>query len=58
MGARRGDVAADRGSRRDPAVLVSRLPEGLGRRMPRAALGKASTAKEKSHLDARAASAR
>ena len=54
MGARRGDVAATAGADAIPAVPVSRPPEGLGRRTPRAALGKASTAKEKSHLDVHA----
>ena len=54
VGARRGDVAATAGADAIPAVPVSRPPEGLGRRTPRAALGKASTAKEKSHLDVHA----
>ena len=54
VGARHGDAAATAGADAIPAVPVSRPPEGLGRRTPRAALGKASTAKEKSHHDVHA----
>ena len=55
VGARHGDAAATAGADAIPAVPVSRPAQDVsGRRAPRAALGKASKAKEKSDLDVHA----